>query len=231
MDNIFNYKHLIGLILVSCFVAISLLIMLKIKDKKKVLKFSSIILILLELLKYLYIYLGDGSISKIYIPLQFCSLFLYTFPIIAFGKGQLSEFLKPVSYAGGIIAVTIAFILPTNIIGDPNISWFDKENFLYTLSFIYHGWVLSISIYIRLSGFYKPVPKDLFKAIITIFVFTTIAILANIILDTDFMMMNRGAGNPFQFILINNGFMRYFFIHLILMFILLSPFFIRKKHN
>lgn len=228
MENIFSTKHIIGLLWVSIFILVTLFIMLKGK-KEKVMKVSAVILILLELTKYSYAIFFDGGFPLIYIPLHFCSLFLYTFPIIAFANEKIANFFKPVSFGGAIVAMLLALLLPTNILGNPDVSWLSLENFVYTLSFVYHGFILATALFIRISGFYKPRKGDLIKSVLVITIFAVIAIIVNNIMDMDFMMLRYGNGNPLQFILNSYGFIPYFITHVLLMFILLSPFYIIKK--
>lgn len=46
------------------------------------------------------------------------------------------------------------------------------------------------------SGFYKPKITDIPKAICVTLVLAVFALIANATLDADFMLLNRGTGNP-----------------------------------
>jgi uncharacterized membrane protein YwaF len=171
----------------------------------------------MELVKYMLLINRDGYLKDKYFPLQFCSLFLYVFPIISLNEGKLSEFLKPFAYAGGMLASLLALSIPINIIGHLDIGWLDPRNRLYTLSFLYHGWILFCSLYMVLSGFYVPKKNDLWRALLIVTVTAFIAQLINSHLGTDFMLLNKATGNPLGFIIKDFGYWYYIIVQFILM--------------
>jgi uncharacterized membrane protein YwaF len=208
MENLYKIKHLLGLGWTG--VLILFLIIVSIKAQKKygeefVLKIGAIFFLSLELIKYLYLHF-NGGLSFFYFPIQFCSLMLYAYPIIAFGKGKLSELVLPFAYVGGLAAGLIALLMPTNILGDPNTRWLDWNNFIYTLSFVYHAFMIYYSAFLVISKKYRTKLSDIKYVVIIASFFALVAQILNIISDNDFMMLNRGTGNPLSFLMKYNYF-------------------------
>ena len=209
MENIFSEKHLMALMFSSFLILILLiisLVFLKKVHRIKILKISSLILIGLELTKFLYIFKESGSLSEIFIPMHFCSIGLYLFPYIAFSNSKFKEKLKPFAYVGVLAGALLAIFIPTNILGDVNIDFFAKENFLYLLSFIFHAFLIYMALYLRLSKEYVKKKNDYLNAILVTIVFAIMAMMLNGYLETDFMMLRLGAGNPLQFIIEQYGY-------------------------
>jgi tellurite resistance protein TehA-like permease len=95
----------------------------------------------------------------------------------------------------------MALAMPTTIIGN-DINWFPlSENILPILSFIYHGFMIFTSIYLLKSHIYNFMISDYKNVVIIAIIFALMAITMNNLLDKDFMMLNRGTGSPFQFLI------------------------------
>ncbi|MDR1564955.1 MAG: YwaF family protein [Oscillospiraceae bacterium] len=219
MEDLFCTKHIIGLIWVAVMVA-ALIIISKLASKKfgvkKVLQAASLVFLSLEAIKY--IYLGK-ELDMYYFPLQFCSLMLYAYPVVAFGRGKVEKFVLPFAYACGLLAGAIALAIPTNILGAPDIGWLAGENFLYTLSFVYHGFMVYFSLFLVISGYYRPKYKEILSSLIIAVFFAALACIMNASLNMDYMMLNRGAGNPLVFILKTSRVL-YYLAHVALFFTL-----------
>ena len=224
MEDLFCNKHIIGLIWVSVYIAALFVIGHFAKKKisvRTILKIGALLLIAMEAVKLTYYFIDDGfSNWQHMFPIQFCSLMLYCYPVLAFSKGKLSEFIKPFAYVCGTMAGLLALILPTNILGDTTIGWLQKGNFYPLISFIYHGFMVFYSIFLLTSGFYRPKMKHILNNVIIGTVFAAIAQGLNVWWDRDYMMLNKGIGNPLLFILTDYGRIAYYAAHLVLMIVL-----------
>lgn len=238
MENLYGTKHLIGLGWTA--VLILLLTIISIKTQKKygevlILKVGALIFLSLELIKYIYLYF-NGGLSFFYFPIQFCSLMLYAYPIIAFGDKKLSSIVLPFAYVGGLVAGLLALLMPTNILGNPDTKWLDWNNFLYTLSFIYHAFMIYYSAYLIISKKYKAKLSDIKNVVIITSFFALVAQTLNILSDNDFMMLNRGSGNPLSFLMEYNylyyiGSQALILVVVSFLFIGMASFTSRKKGN
>lgn len=222
---LFGSKHLIGLL----FVAILIIVLLFIykeksyEDNKKVIFRLSIAFLLLEIVKLLSLTIRDSSFPMNHLPFHLCSLTLYLYPILYFAKKDsfLENLVKPAAYAGVLVATLAALIMPTNIIGS-NDSWLPfNDNYYPLLSFLYHGIMLFAPIYLIRSGYYKAKLKDIPKALGVTSVLMIFALIANALLDKDFMLLNTGNGSPLNFLL-ENGQLVYTFSMIMLGYIVIS---------
>ena len=204
MEGVFSLKHIIGLVWVTAMIVGLYLLSNRLRKKKGigfVLRAGAVFLIAMELIKYVYL-IVRGQWDMSYIPLHFCSLMLYIYPVIAFfPKTKIAKRILPFAFSGGIIAGLIALILPTNILGDPGIPWLSTASFLPIVSFIYHGVMVWYSSWLAYSRHYVPRYRDTLNMMAFVFFFAIIAMVVNVLFNQDFMMLREGAGNPLAFLL------------------------------
>ena len=201
----FGSKHLLGLLYVIVLVIVLFAFNKQTgyaSNKKMMLKLS-IAFIGLEIIKLSVMTIRDGSFPMNHLPFHLCSLPLYLFPILYFAKENslLEKYVKPAAYAGVLMAAILALIIPVNIIGS-NDAWFPfTDNFFPLLSFTYHGIMIFAPLYMLRNKYYDIQYKDIPKAILVTSVLMVIAIITNLILDSDFMLLNTGNGSPLAFLL------------------------------
>ncbi|MFA7075590.1 MAG: YwaF family protein [Candidatus Izemoplasmatales bacterium] len=201
----FGDKHLIGVLFVVILFILfgSILKILKYSNKRRIIFVFMIIFYVLEIAKMSYLMYPDGSYPIYQLPFHLCSLPLYLYPIMYFfDKSKFVEnYIKPTAYSLVLIAGVVALALPTNILGNA-ISWFPlKDNILPIISFIYHGFMIFSSVYLLKSKYYKFNIHDYPKTMAIAISFAVIAMIANKLLDKDFMLLNRGSGSPLMFII------------------------------
>lgn len=202
----FGSKHLIGLVLVAIlYTALYFLAKKKEVPSKNVIFMFTIALLSLEFIKLLYLIIRDGSFPMNHIPLHLCSLPLYVYSILAFTKNEtLKELVKPAAFAGVLFGGTIALLYPVNIIGG-EVAWrFTGDNFLPFISFLYHGIMIFLPIYLIKSGTYEFEFRRLKDAYIVLVAFMALAMIVNAITGKDFMLLNTGNGSPLAFLLDNS---------------------------
>lgn len=199
----FGSKHLIGLLFVVILVVVLLLVRKRKKiPTKDILLYLSIAFIVLEIIKIGTMWIRDGGFPMNHIPLHLCSLPLYLFPILYFAKedSMLERIVKPAAYAAVLAAAIAALLIPTNIIGS-NEAWIPFEgNFYPLISFIYHGLMIFSSIFMLRSKYYVPTFSDIPKAWLTTGCLMVVAMIVNVTMDKDFMLLNTGNGSPLVFI-------------------------------
>lgn len=201
---LFGTKHLIGLLFVVVLITV-LFIIVKRKESnsKKVILIASIAFIILEIIKLTTMVINKGSFPMNQLPLHLCSLPLYVFPILYFTEegSTVNKFVKPAAFATVLAAGIAALALPTNILGN-NETWIPFDgNFYPLISFIYHGLMLFVPAYMLYSGYYVPKYSDIPKAMGTTACLMVLAMIANVIFDKDYMLLNTGKGSPLQFLL------------------------------
>lgn len=201
---IFGTKHLIGLLFVAIMIAVLFVIVRRREsNSKKVMLIASITFIVLEIIKLSTMIINKGAFPMNQLPLHLCSLPLYVYPILYFTKEEslVNRYVKPAAYATVLAAGIAALVLPTNILGS-NEQWIPfTGNFYPLISFIFHGLMIFIPAYMLYSGYYKPKYSDIPKAMLSTSCLMIAALVANAILDKDYMLLNTGKGSPLQFLL------------------------------
>jgi uncharacterized membrane protein YwaF len=225
---VFGPKHIAGSVLIGVMIAVLLLVLFVVLKSKKHslnLKIITVFLLALELAKYTHSFVTDGSFPLHYIPMQLCSFSLYLMPLVSFGKGKLRTFFLPTAFAVGLLAGLIVLFYPVTVLGG-EYGWLPfVPNIIPVISFVYHGTMVFFSLYLLFSQTYKPTVADFPKTYVSLLGFASLAMITNAIFGTDMMFLNTGAGNPFQFILLENGRFLYYVVMMALAaFLLMLPF-------
>ena len=216
----FGSKHLFGLLWLFSVIGIVLLVLLIIRKKnhygnrydRKVIMGAAIFMWIWEIIKSIYMikseaFGGVGDYPSYMMPLHICSMGLYAFPVIAYKEGKLADFVKPFAFAVMLLMTSIILTIPdsSGIMGNLPHWGFTYENTLPYQSFLYHGSLVFVSLYMVLSGFYRPHISDIGKAMAVLFVVAAFAFTVNKVLGTtDFMTLEFGNGNPFQSLIAKN---------------------------
>lgn len=235
--EIFGIKHIIGTSFILLLIFGILFFLLK-KERTEtfhnnVLKVTAVFLLSLEIAKITYIVVTKGSLPPYMYPMQLCSMSLYAMPVIAFGRGKVRTNILPFAYAVSLISGILVLLLPTTVLGN-SYFWFPfSENILPYHSFFYHGTMIFFSLYLVFSKIYKPKFKDSLKAMLTLLLIAPITGIANLFLDTDYMFLRTGKGNPIQFILLDHGYIIYIIFMMLAFYTLVSlsflPFIKKEK--
>lgn len=199
----FGGKHILGLLVIlALYVFIYLFVNKKNVPKEKVLLILTIVLLVLEVTKLLYLTIRDHSFPMNHLPFHLCSLPLYVYSIMAFCKNdKIKEMVKPAAFAGVLFGGVVALLYPVNIIGGVENWKITGDNFLPFISFIFHGGMVFLAIYIIKSGIYKYQFSRIKDVYIVIVAFMVLAIIVNAITGRDFMLLNTGNGSPLEFLL------------------------------
>lgn len=175
----------------------------KISHKKidMLLKVFAILIPLLEVLKisvesYYDIKGGHGFNFSGLLPIYTCSLFIYTLPFAAFGKGKAREYSLSFLTTMGIFAGL------TNFIMAPILNTYPFFNFHTFISLNFHFWMAFIGIFLISTKYYVPKWSDIFKSMIPIVILSVVAIPVNYGLSSyygwsvDYMLFHSGNAAP-----------------------------------
>ena len=169
MNVDFGYKHLSGLAWLLSLIAVLLTVLLTVKKKKKlgaeydraVIRYTCYFMWAWEIIKTIRMVnfpdFGPVGCYPLWMaPFHICSMGLYAYLIIGSKRpGKLAQWVMPFSYAVLMIVTSIILIIPqsSGILG-PTTNWdFTFDNILPYQSFLYHGCLLFVSLYMALSGF------------------------------------------------------------------------------
>lgn len=213
----FGSKHLTGLLWLFILIAVLLIVSLTIRKKKGlglkydtlIIKTAALFIWTLEIIKTIYIfnspdYGGVGVYTAYMLPFHICSMGLYAYVILGFKPGKLADFIKPFSFSTLLIVTSIILTIPdsSGILGNLENWSLVHDNILPFQSFLYHGTLVFVPLYMVISGYYKPRVQDIGKATVTLMVVALFAYILNkILVVTDFMTLQYGNGNPFQYMI------------------------------
>lgn len=233
--GIFSAWHFIviaGFFLVSFF-AIYFSQKLSQKQTKTVLLVIAIAVTVMEIVK-IVLRLCKGANGNSWIPLYFCSLFIYAI-WLSFSKNQ---HIKNTGYSfmvfGGIFAAISFIIYPSTSL------------MLYPLwhpsslhSILYHGLMFYSGIMVILKKLYVPKAKDFFLYLIFTTIASLVAIIINHFLGTNMMFLGNPFGLPILSDILNYSKILYILLAYIAQCVILfwlnygiyKLFSIRRKHN
>lgn len=108
------------LIVILLFIAVVLGVLLRNKDdkiKNIPLLVITVLILLLEITKQI-LSIVDGSYSSWTVPLHFCSLFIYFFPIATMCKGRFQKFGQTMAFVSSCWLLILFYFNPTSVLGD-----------------------------------------------------------------------------------------------------------------
>ncbi len=173
----------------AVFAILAVLIGLWLKNKDEKIRMIpiqviSVVLVVLEIAKQIY---GLCTGYNLYwIPLHYCSLFVYLIPLFAFWKGRGKNFIRGVTVACCSALMLFLLIYPELIYGEGHIVNFGKD-FYSTHTVIFHNLVpFAFFLILALKLFTPQTKKDVLSSVIFFAGYSVFAgIMANV-LKTNF---------------------------------------------
>lgn len=220
MNLDFGYKHLIGLVWLFTLIAALLVTLLVIRKKRNlgeafdraVIRYTCYFMWAWEIIKSIRMinYADYGPVGHYPMwmaPFHICSMGLYAYLIIGSKReSKIREWVTPFGYAVLMFVSAIILTIPASsgILGSAqNWSW-TFENILPYQSWLYHGCLIFVPLYMIISGFYSPRWSDIYRAAAVLAITATLAQILNFTFEgsgADFMMLRYGNGNPVAFLL------------------------------
>lgn len=197
-SEMFKTGHIVYMILTLLLLIILPIALRKVSHKKIsiYLKVTAIVVPITDLIKIIWetyhYYPIHGTFEfQGLLPLYLCSLFIYTMPFAAFGKGKGKDF-------------SLAFITTVGIVGGlSNVFYLNILNY-YPLfhyasftSIFYHIMMSFTGLWLLTSKYYVLDKYCSLKAFIPIILLSLIAIPVNYIFDGDYMLLKHAYGVPF----------------------------------
>lgn len=228
MNLDFGPKHLSGLAWLLPLIALLLVVLVYIKKKwnlkenydRAVIRYTCYFMWAWEIVKTVRMinhadYGPVGHYPVWMAPFHICSMALYAYLIIGSKRhGKLADFITPFGYSVMMVVTSIILTIPASsgILG-PVEDWsFCFDNILPYQSWLYHGSILFVPLYMVISGFYRPKWSDIPKSVATLAVTAACAQTLNYVFDgsgADFMTLRYGNGNPFAFLLADTPILYY----------------------
>ena len=191
--GIFSIEHIIFMIICFILVILACVFTRKIKKEQfnKITKIAAIVFTTLEIIKIIFNWCqyGFGSINN-YIPLHYCSLFIYSLWMAGFFKGFIKKIGESFLAGGCILAGAFFLISPSS-----SLTIYPVFHFLSIHSMFYHSVMLYFGLMYFIKGFFDYSIKNYLYYVIYCSIFCIIAFILNLTTDANFMFMD----NPWGF--------------------------------
>ena len=216
----FGHKHLTGLAWLFALIIILLTILLVVRKKRNlgekfdrsVIRYTSYFMWAWEIVKTVRMinYADYGPIGMYPLwmaPFHICSMALYAYLIIGANKpSKIEKWVRPFGYAVMMLVTSIILTIPNSsgILGSVENWGFVFDNLLPYQSWLYHGCLVFVPLYMVLSGFYRPKWSDIFRGSAVLAIVAAFAQMLNYLFEgsgADYMTLRYGNGNPFAYLL------------------------------
>ena len=194
--GMFTLPHIISLIFCIGLIALALYFSRKFSDEKikRVTKILAFVFTIWEIAKIVFKFIiGDAQHLDHWIPLYFCSLFMFALWMCAYGRGRVYN-LGSGFIVGGCIVGGFAFLVvpATSLMDFPVYHFLSIHSMLYHSSMVYLGilYIWKRKIVLNKCEF---INYALFVG-----AFGVLSIILNLILDQNFMILTRPVNIPIE---------------------------------
>lgn len=175
--GMFSVGHIVTLIIFLLIVAFCAYKCRKIgKDKAIFLtKIIAIVVTVLEIIKITIAFInGEGDKLDHWLPLYFCSMFIYAAWLAGYAKGKIADLGRAFVGTGGIIAGLSFLIFPTT-----SFTMYPLFHYFCMYSMVYHSLMVFLGITYLLNGVVKIDKKSFIDYVIFCSVLNILAIIVN----------------------------------------------------
>lgn len=175
--GMFSVGHIVTLIIFLLIVAFCAYKCRKIgKDKAIFLtKIIAIVVTVLEIIKITIAFInGEGDKLDHWVPLYFCSMFIYAAWLAGYAKGKIAGLGRAFVGTGGIIAGLSFLIFPTT-----SFTMYPLFHYFCMYSMVYHSLMVFLGITYLLNGVVKIDKKSFIDYVIFCSVLNILAIIVN----------------------------------------------------
>ena len=172
---------------------ISLIISRKMSRKgvKKTILIVGVFLWITEFIKMIFTGITYGIEDVEFIPLYFCSMFMYASILNFFKNKHLQNAGLSFMFFGGILGAVAFFCYPSAVI--PNYHLF---HFMTLRTFIYHSLMIYVGVLIVITGYYKPEIKHFKEYSIFMGITFILAYIINNVKESNLMYISEPLGIP-----------------------------------
>lgn len=175
--GMFSVAHIVTLIIFLLIFAFCAYKCRKIgKDKAIFLtKIIAIVVTVLEIIKITIAFInGEGDKLDHWVPLYFCSMFIYAAWLAGYAKGKIADLGRAFVGTGGIIAGLSFLIFPTT-----SFTMYPLFHYFCMYSMVYHSLMVFLGITYLLNGVVKIDKKSFIDYVIFCSVLNILAIIVN----------------------------------------------------
>ena len=188
--GLFSSGHF-ALLFLTILSVIGLVLLSKNKTKseiKKEIKFITLLMWVFEFFRIGYkLYCGDYMFLESYMPLFYCSIFLYAGLLSSFGRGIFQRTGDVVLATGSLVGGIIFLIFPTT-----SLPTYPAFHFVSIHSFLYHGAMVYVGLTVLATRYIELNKKDIWRYFSLVVVLCLVALVINNIFDCNLMFISNG---------------------------------------
>lgn len=193
--GMFTLPHIVTLFIVLIVVGLLLYKCNGLKEQKIILiiKVMAIIITILEIIKIIYnLHFGYDTLDN-YMPLSFCSLFIYSLWLAGYGKGIIKKVGFSFIVGGATICGLSFLIFPTT-----SLTMHPIYHYLSMYSMFFHGVMLFMGLLIFINNLYKFNLNNYIIYILYCLFFMVIVLILNRIYQSNLMFLSRPFNIPLK---------------------------------
>ncbi len=196
--GLFSTPHIISTIICVLLVAVLSVLAIRLSDKGILLltRIMALVILGLEIIKICFkLSIGEGQYIDHYVPLFYCSLFIYALFMCGFGKGIIYKIGCAFLQGGTVLAGLIFLIFPTTSLPDyPIYHFISLHSMIFHSSMVLFGIIYLKKMYVRLDR----------TAYLHYIIFVSIPILLSLVLnpifDSNLMLISNPTNLPIPFV-------------------------------
>lgn len=194
--GVYTTGHLISTLI--CFLSVAFFVFLFRRTKLERVYFAirvlAVVLTALESVKIFHnFYWGYTNIDS-WVPLSFCSLFIYACYLSGYGRGRLRSFGNSFIVIGGIVGGFVFVCMPTT-----SLTMYPIFHFQSLYSLLFHSLMMTAGVLLLKNGI-RPTRKLFNYYVIFFGVFAAVALIINSTLGSNLMTLREPYKLPIDFL-------------------------------
>lgn len=185
--------YIIALLIVILLIGVSLFFSRKMSHRgvKKVIVGMAIFSTLTEVMKIIFIWYRYGLKDVEFLPLYFCSLFIFNTILSCFKNEKLKNTGLSFLFFGGIAGATAFFIYPSA--GIPN---YPIYHFMCLRTMTFHGAMIYTGVLIVMRKYYRPDIRHFVNYLVELVIIGVLAMIMNKLNGTNLMYISKPINIP-----------------------------------
>lgn len=195
--GMFSLTHIIVFIFCVVVIVIGVYLSRTMKEKsiRRLTQIIAIIVVILESGKILFSHLQGNSNLDSWVPLYFCSMFIYACILSGYTKGIFQAFGDAFIGTGGIVAGAMFLLMPST-----SLTAYPMFHFLSCYSMLYHSLMVYLGIVYISHHLITLQKKTLMNYMVFCTFFSGVAILLNSLYHSNFMFLREPYNIPLPFL-------------------------------
>ena len=198
--GMFTLTHLFALF--GCLLIVTVLLIItrhwNHHQVKRIIRILAVVLSIIEVGKIIFNFFYGYTGLDNWLPLYFCSLFLYALWMAGFGNRKIANIGLGYLFGAGFVCGLAFLVVPST-----SFTTYPLFHFLSSYSMLFHSAMCFIGIQIVITGYYQPKWRNIRYYITFCSIFITLALVINFVFHVNMMFLMKPYKIPILLILYN----------------------------